>query len=62
MTKHLTCMYWGHMHIHTKYKVSIQNSCHLKTISQNNQKSYQHILGINVAFLYSRTYCRILWA
>ena len=25
-----------------------QNSCHLKTISQNNQKSNQDILGINM--------------
>ena len=25
-----------------------QNGCHLKTISQNNQKSNQHIVGINI--------------
>ena len=29
-------------------KEKCQNSCHLKTISQNNQKSNQHILGINM--------------
>ena len=31
-------------HIKQKY----QNSCHLKTISQNKQKSYQYTLGINM--------------
>ena len=48
------------MIIHTKYEVSIimyvgrrvnqkyQNGCHLKPISQNNQKSNQHMVGINV--------------
>ena len=25
-----------------------QNGCYLKTISQNNQKSNQHIVGINM--------------
>ena len=29
-------------------KKKYQNSCHLKTISQNNQKSNHHILGINM--------------
>ena len=29
-------------------KKKYQNSCHLKTTSQNNQKSIQHILGINI--------------
>ena len=42
------------MNNHTKYvcggqiKQKYQNSCHLKTISQNNKKSDQHILGINI--------------
>ena len=35
---------WAGEQIFKKY----QNSCHLKTISQNNQKSNQHILGINM--------------
>ena len=38
----LLCMWTGEQI--KKY----QNSCHLKTISQNNQKSNQHILGINM--------------
>ena len=29
-------------------KKKYQNSCHLKTIRQNNQKRNQHILGINM--------------
>ena len=29
-------------------KEKYQNSCHLKTMSQNNQKRYQYILGINM--------------
>ena len=29
-------------------KKKYQNSCHLKTISQNNQKGNQHLLGINM--------------
>ena len=39
----LLCM-WAGEQIKEKY----QNSCHLKTINQNNQKSNQHILGINM--------------
>ena len=39
----LLCM-WAGEQIKKKY----QNSCHLKTISQNNQKGNQHILGINM--------------
>ena len=35
---------WTGEQIKQKY----QNSCHLKIISQNNQKSNQHILGINM--------------
>ena len=35
---------WAGEQINEKY----QNGCHLKTISQNNQKSNQHIVGINV--------------
>ena len=35
---------WTGEQIKEKY----QNSCHLKTIHQNNQKSNQHILGINM--------------
>ena len=35
---------WAGEQIKKKY----QNSCHLKTISQNNQKSNKHILGINM--------------
>ena len=33
---------WAGEQINEKY----QNGCHLKTISQNNQKSNQHIVGI----------------
>ena len=36
---------WAGEQIKEKY----QNDCHLKTISQNNQKSNQHIVGINVS-------------
>ena len=39
----LLCM-WAGEQIKKKY----QNSCHLKTIHQNDQKSNQHILGINM--------------
>ena len=39
----LLCMLAGE-----QIKEMYQNSCHLKTISQNNQKSNQHILGINI--------------
>ena len=35
---------WAGEQINEKY----QNGCHLKTIHQNNQKSNQHIVGINV--------------
>ena len=35
---------WAGEQINEKY----QNGCHLKTISQNNQKRNQHIEGINV--------------
>ena len=35
---------WAGEQINEKY----QNGCHLKTISQNNQKSNQYIVGINV--------------
>ena len=35
---------WAGEQIKEKY----QNSCHFKTISQNNKKSNQHILGINM--------------
>ena len=35
---------WAGGQINEKY----QNACHLKTISQNNQKSSQLIVGINV--------------
>ena len=35
---------WAEEQIKKKY----QNNCHLKTISQNNQKSQQHISGINM--------------
>ena len=35
---------WAGERINEKY----QNGCHLKTICQNNQKSNQHIVGINV--------------
>ena len=35
---------WAGEQINEKY----QNGCHLETISQNNQKSNLHILGINV--------------
>ena len=35
---------WAGEQIKKKY----QNNCHLKTISQNNQKSNQHILRINM--------------
>ena len=35
---------WAREQINERY----QNGCHLKTISQNNQKSNQHIEGINV--------------
>ena len=35
---------WTGEQIQQKY----QNSCHLKTISQNNQKSNQHILVKNI--------------
>ena len=38
----LFCMWAGEQQ--KKY----QNSCQMKTISQNNQKSNQHILGINM--------------
>ena len=38
----LLCMWTGEQ-IRKKYQ-----SCHLKTISQNKQKSNQHILGINM--------------
>ena len=37
-------MYVGRRANQKKY----QNGCHLKTISQNNQKSNQHILRINI--------------
>ena len=39
----LLCM-WAGKQIKEKY----QNSCHLKTINQNNQQSNQHIPGINM--------------
>ena len=42
--KFLLLCVWAGEQINEKY----QNSCHLKTISQNNQKSNQHILGINM--------------
>ena len=42
--KFLLLRVWTGEQIKQKY----QNSCHLKTISQNNQKRYQHILGINM--------------
>ena len=35
---------WAGEQINEKY----QNGCHLKTLSQNNQKSNQHTVGINV--------------
>ena len=35
---------WAGEQINEKY----QHGCHLKTISQNNQKCNQHIVGINV--------------
>ena len=35
---------WAGEQIKKKY----QNSCHLKTTGQNNQKSNQHTLGINM--------------
>ena len=35
---------WPGEQIKGKY----QNDCHLKTISQNSQKSNQHILGIKI--------------
>ena len=35
---------WARRQINEKY----QNGCHLKTISQNNQKSNYHIEGINM--------------
>ena len=35
---------WAGEQIKEKY----QNGCHLKTISQNNQKCNQHIVGANV--------------
>ena len=35
---------WAGEQINEKY----QNGCHLKTVSQNNQKCNQHIVGINV--------------
>ena len=41
----LLCMWAGEQKKKTK---KYQNSCHLKTISQNNQKRNQHILGINI--------------
>ena len=39
----LLCMCAGEQ-IKEKY----QNGCHLKTVSQNNQKSNQHILGTDM--------------
>ena len=39
----LLCM-WAGEQIKEKY----QNGCHLKTTSQNNQKRYQHVPGINM--------------
>ena len=39
----LLCMWTGE-----QIKQRYQNSCHLKTVSQNNQKSNQHIPGINM--------------
>ena len=39
----LLCM-WAGEHIKEMY----QNSCHLKTISQNNRKTNQHIVRINM--------------
>ena len=38
---------WEGEQINEKY----QKGCHLKTISQNNQKSNQHIICINVNLL-----------
>ena len=35
---------WAGEQIKAKY----QNSCHLKTVSQHNQKDNQYILGINM--------------
>ena len=35
---------WAGEEINEKY----QKGCHLKTMSQNSQKSNQHIVGINV--------------
>ena len=39
----LLCVWAG-----KQIKENSQNSCHLKTISQNNKKSNQQILGINM--------------
>ena len=39
----ILCM-WAGEQIKEKY----QNTCHLKTIGQNNQKSNQHIVGISM--------------
>ena len=42
--KFLCLPIWAEEHMKEKY----QNGCHLKTISQNNQKGNQHIVGIKV--------------
>ena len=42
--KFLLLYMWAGEQIKEKY----QNSCNLKTESQNNEKSNQHILGINM--------------
>ena len=42
--KFLLLCVWTREQIRQKY----QNSCHLKTMSKNNEKSNQHILGINL--------------
>ena len=42
--KFLLLYMWAGEQIKKKY----QNNCHFKTISQNNQKSNQHTLGINM--------------
>ena len=53
----LLCM-WAGKQIKKKY----QNSCHLKTVSQNNQKGNQHILGINMNIHTKYEVSMTMWA